>query len=70
MQTNEMEQFTLSSSEKVSKQNMSETIICNHVVLINLREMNKCGAQRDLLGCSPFLALYGLMDSQESHAVT
>lgn len=33
-----MEQFTLSSSEMVSKQNMSETIICNHVALINPEE--------------------------------
>ena len=33
-----MEQFTLSSSEMVFKQNMSETIICNHVALINPEE--------------------------------
>lgn len=38
MQINEMEQITLSGFEMVFKQNMSETIICNHVALINLQE--------------------------------
>lgn len=33
-----MEQFTLSSCEMVSEQNMSETIICNHAALINPEE--------------------------------
>lgn len=31
----------MSSSEMASKQNMSETIICNHVVLINPGERKK-----------------------------
>ncbi len=50
-----MEQFTLSSSEMVFKQNMSETIICNHVALINPEEkrLNE-RAQRDLLCCDTF----------------
>lgn len=44
-----MEQFTLLSSEMVFKQNMSESIICNHVALINPEEkwINE-NAQRDL----------------------
>ncbi len=46
-----MEQFTLSSTEMVFKENMSETIICNHVALINPEEkwINE-NAQRDLQG--------------------
>lgn len=44
-----MEQFTLSSCETVSEQNMSETIICNHAALINPEEqkVDKCGTHWD-----------------------
>lgn len=38
VQINEMEQITLSGFEMVFKENMSETIICNHVALINFQE--------------------------------
>lgn len=53
-QTNEMEQFTLSSTEMVFKQNMSETIICNHVALINPEEKRINENARDLLGYNTF----------------
>lgn len=33
-----MEQLTSSGSEMVFRQDMSETIICNHVALIDLKE--------------------------------
>lgn len=54
-QINEMEQFILSGPEMVFKKNMSETIICNHVALINPEEkwINE-NAQRDLLGYNTF----------------
>lgn len=50
-----MEQFILSGPEMVFTKNMSETIICNHVALINPEEkwINE-NAQRDLLGYNTF----------------
>ena len=61
-----MEQFTLSSSEIVLKQNMSETIICNHAALINPEEkqLNE-NTQRGLLGHSAFSVCI-----RETHAAT
>ena len=66
-----MEQFTLLSSEMVFKQNMSETIICNHVALINPQEkwINE-GARRDLLGRSTFSVCIRPQWWPETHAVT
>lgn len=65
-----MEQFTLSSSEMVFKKNMSETIICNHVALINPEEkwINE-GAQRDLLGCGTFSVCIRTQWWPETYAV-
>lgn len=66
-----MEQFTLSSSEMVFKQNMSETIICNHVALINPEEkrINE-SAERDLLGYSTFSVCVNRKPQNETNTVT
>lgn len=66
-----MEQFTLSSSEMVFKQT-SETIICNHVALINPEEkrINET-AQRDLLGYNTFsVCIRALTVGGETCAIT
>lgn len=66
-----MEQFTLSSSEIVSKQNMSETIICNHVALINPEEKWINVAHKGIYWAATHLQLVlGHKQWRETHAVT
>lgn len=65
-----MEQFTLSSPEMVFKQNMSETIICNHVALNNLEEEKKWvngNTQRGLVDCNTFSVCIKAIYSGKRH---